>query len=130
MDLYEKLRKMQILLIDDDEWIRDAMQLFFESEGCPIKTLETAEEGIKELEKNHYDIIISDYRLPGTDGLEFLEMTSGMYPQALRILITAYGNEQVISEAKRIGIQDFIEKPFTTKTIETYLSKLIETERR
>ena len=130
MELYEKLRKMQILLIDGDEWIRDAMQLFFESEGCPIKTLETAEEGIKELEKNHYDIIISDYRLPGTDGLEFLEMTSGMYPQALKILITAYGNEQVISEAKRIGIQDFIEKPFTTKTIETSLSKLIETERR
>jgi len=57
-------------------------------------------------------------------------MTSGMYPQALKILITAYGNEQVISEAKRIGIQDFIEKPFTTKTIETSLSKLIETERR
>ena len=45
MELYEKLRKMHILLIDDDEWIRDAMQLFFESEGCPIKTLETAEEG-------------------------------------------------------------------------------------
>jgi DNA-binding NtrC family response regulator len=126
MELYEKLRKMQILLIDDDEWIRDAMQLFFESEGCSIKTFETAEEGLSELEKNYYDIIISDYRLPGTDGLKFLKMTSVIYPRALKILITAYGNEQVISEAKRIGIQDLIEKPFTTRTLETSLSKLVE----
>ena len=125
MELYEKLKTMQILLIDDDEWIRDAMQLFFESEGCPIKTLETAEEGIRELEKNPYDIIIADYRLPGTDGLKFLKMTSGIYPRALKILITAYGSEQLVSEARRIGIQDFIEKPFTTRTLEMSLSKLV-----
>ncbi len=125
MELYKKLRKMQILLIDDDEWIRDAMQLFFESEGCPIKTLETAEEGLKELTRNPYDIIIADYRLPGTDGLKFLKMTSSMYPKALKILITAYGNEQMVSEARQIGIQDFIEKPFTTRTLEASLSKLL-----
>jgi len=125
MKLYEKLKKMQILLIDDDEWIRDAMRLFFENEGCPIKTLETAEEGIKELQRNPYDIIIADYRLPGTDGLTFLKMTSCLYPHALKILITAYGNEQVASEADRIGIHDLIEKPFTTGTLEASLSKLV-----
>ncbi len=130
MQLYEKLRKMQILLIDDDEWIRDAMQLFFESEGCPIKTLETAEEGIRELKKNHYDIIIADYRLPGTDGLRFLERTSDIYPKAMKILITAYGNAQIIAEAKRLGIQEFIEKPITTRILEASLLKLVEMERR
>ena len=125
MDLFSKLKSMKILLIDDDEWIRDSMSIFFESEGCYLLALETAEEGIEELKKEVYDIIIVDYRLPGMDGLEFLRQIQESHPGAIKILITAYGSEEVVSEAMRIGIQDFIEKPFTTKTIEGSLSRLI-----
>lgn len=45
MDLYKKLRDMHLLLIDDDEWIRESLRLYFENEGCNIVALETAEEG-------------------------------------------------------------------------------------
>ena len=45
MDLFSKLKKMRILLIDDDEWIRDSLSLYFEGEGCHLLALETAEEG-------------------------------------------------------------------------------------
>ena len=126
MDLFSKLKKMKILLIDDDEWIRDSMSLFFEGEGCQLTTLETAEEGIKELKIHHYDIIIADYKLPGMDGLTFLERIHKFYPDALRILISAYGNEEVRNKAKSLGVQDFIEKPFSAKTIEESLSRLID----
>jgi len=126
MDLFTKLKKMKILLIDDDEWIRDSLHLFFESEGCQIKVLETAEEGMEELKGQAYDIIIADYRLPGMDGLEFLKRINESHPEAMKILITAYGSKEVVSEAYRIGVQDFIEKPFTTNTIEESLSRLIE----
>ena len=125
MSVFEKLIKMKILLIDDDEWIRDSMSLFFETEGCHITTLETAEEGIKELKRQDHDIIIVDYRLPGKDGLEFLKRIGKSHSKVIKILITAFEGEKVVSEAKEIGVQDLIQKPFTTDTIEESLSKLV-----
>ena len=126
MDLYRQLRKMKILLIDDDEWIRDSLALFMESEGCHLKACESAEEALETLDQQAYDIIIADYRLPGMNGLEFFKKAENFCPRVIRILITAYSNEGIVAEANRIGIEDFIEKPFTTQTIEASLSRLIE----
>ena len=125
MDLFGTLRKMKTLLIDDDEWIRDSMVLFFKGEGCYLLTVETAEDGIKALKKQDYDIIISDYKLPGMDGLEFLKWTLGHSPNAIKILITAYKDEHIVSEAMKIGVADLIEKPFTSEIIQTSLFRLI-----
>jgi YesN/AraC family two-component response regulator len=82
------------------------------------------------LKRHNYDIIMTDYRLPGMDGLEFLKRIQETQPLAMKVLITAYGSEEVISEAHGIGIQDFIEKPFTTKIIEEALSRLIKTREK
>jgi DNA-binding NtrC family response regulator len=117
---------MKIMLIDDDEWIRDSLGLYFEDEGCQLLALETAEEGIEALKGQNYDIIMVDYRLPGMDGLEFLKRIQKTQPNALKVLITAYKSKGVVAAALKIGIQDFIEKPFTTKTIEKSLTRLIE----
>ena len=118
------------MLIDDDEWIRDSLGLYFEGEGCHLLALETAEEGIDALKEQDYDIIMVDYRLPGMDGLEFLRRIQKTQPNALKIRITAYKSEGVVSEALKIGIQDFIEKPFTTKTNEESLTRLIEKNKK
>ena len=117
---------MKILLIDDDEWIRHSLALYFEGEGCHLLALETAEQGLEELKRQNYPIIIADYRLPGMDGLEFLKQIHDSHSQAMKILITAYRSEDVVSKAIRTGIDDLIEKPFTTKTIEDCLSRLID----
>ena len=117
---------MKLLLIDDDEWIRDSLSLFFEGEGCHLLALETAEEALEALKHQSYDIIITDYRLPGIDGLEFLRCIQSKNIDAMNILITAYGNEKVVLEAKKIGVQDLIQKPFSINTIEESLSKLID----
>lgn len=124
MDLFNILKTKKILLIDDDEWIRDSMTLFFEGEGCHIKALETAEEGLQELKNESYEIIIADYKLPGMNGLEFLKQIQERYPYIRRILISAYGNDEILYEANAVGVQDFIEKPFTSETIEESLSKV------
>ncbi|MBW1745806.1 MAG: response regulator [Deltaproteobacteria bacterium] len=126
MDLFNKLKNMRILLIDDDEWIRDSMSLFFESEGCNLKALETAKEGLKTRKNKNYDIIIADYRLPDMDGLEFFKRIQKSHPNAFKILITAYGSKELLSKARKMGIHDFIEKPFTSETIENSLSRLIK----
>ena len=125
MDLFKKLKGMEIMLIDDDEWIRDSLCIFFESEGCHITALETAEEGMEAIKKHNYDILVTDYRLPGMDGLEFLRHVRGTQPHIMTILITAYKSEDIVSEAIKLGVQDFIDKPFTTETIEKSLIQLL-----
>jgi DNA-binding NtrC family response regulator len=124
MSVFSKLKKLKILLIDDDEWIRDSMSLFFEAEGCQILALETAEEALEALLRQEYDIVICDYKLPGMDGLAFLKQVQKIQSDAITILITAYKTDALLSEAKKIGIHDFIPKPFTSETIEASLSRL------
>ncbi len=126
MDLFSKLKEMKILLIDDDKWIRDSLSIFFEYEGCHLLAFETAEEAIEELKMHDYDIIIVDYKLPGMDGLALLKHIQDFHLDAMKILITAYRSEEVISEAINMGVKEIIEKPFTSKIIEATLSRLIE----
>ena len=126
MDLFSKLKEMKILLIDDDHWIRDSLSLFFDYEGCHFLALETAEEAMEELKMHNYDIILVDYKLPGMDGLALLKQIQDSHLDALKILITDYRSEDVISEAINMGVKEIIEKPFTSKIIEASLSRLIE----
>ena len=126
MHLFSELKKMSILLIDDDHWIRDSLRLFFETEGCRLLALETAEEGLVALENDIYDIIIVDYRLPGMDGIEFFKHIRNAHSSALKILITAYKSKPVVSEARKLDIQGFIEKPLTSDTIMGSISYLLK----
>jgi len=124
MDIFSKLRNMKILLIDDDEWIRDSLSIFFEAEGCRIVSVETAEEGLEALRSQEYDIIITDYKLPGMDGIEFLKQIQTSQQNTKKIMITAYKSEALIREAKKAGVQHLIAKPFTSDTIEASLTFL------
>ena len=126
MDLFSKIREMKILLIDDDEWIRDSLSIFFEAEGCHVLALETAEEGLSAIKDQTFDLIIVDYKLPGMDGLEFLKRIHNTQPGAIKVLITAYRDENVVSEAKKLKVHGFIEKPFTSDTIMASLAYTIK----
>jgi len=126
LDLFEKLKRMKILLIDDDDLIRDSLTVFFKGEGIHLTAVETAERGLEEIKKNNYDIIIVDYRLPGMDGVEFFKHIAKTHRNVFKIIITAYKDQRIVSEAGKIGIQGFIEKPFSSRTIEHALLWLVE----
>ena len=125
MNIFEKLKKMELMLVDDDEWIRDSMRIFFENEGCNLVTAETAEEALKIIKKHHFDIIIADFRLPGISGIKLFEYVRDSNQGLIKILITAYMDKKVASDAKKAGIDNLIEKPFTSETIEKVLSKFL-----
>ena len=129
-DLFRELKTKKVLLVDDDEWIRDSMRMFFEAEGCPVLALATAEDGLAALIGQNFDIIIADYRLPGMDGLTFIEQSQDLAPNSLKILITAYRSPEVAYKANKIGIHDLIEKPFTSATIEGSLSRLLDNTKK
>lgn len=126
MNLFEEIKDKKILLIDDDESIRDSMSMFFLGEGIHIDTFETAEEGVDAIKKQHYDIIITDYRLPGMDGLSFLKHIHEICPDSFKIFLTAYGSREVLTAATGLGVDEYIEKPFTTRLIKDALSRLAD----
>ena len=126
MERFGSLQHRRILLIDDDEWIRDAMAAFFESEGTAFVAMETAEDGLAEVARCDYDIIISDYRLPGMDGLSFFRHIADGPPGAIKLLITAYGTETLPAEARQAGVHGYIPKPFDMQDIEAVLGRLLQ----
>ena len=126
MNLFERLQGINVLLVEDDPWIRDSLRRFFANEKCALTAVETGEEALELIKGNGCDIIITDYRLPGMDGLEFLKRAQSINARFKKILLTAYMTEPVISEAFRLGVHEFIEKPFSTEDIEEALVRILE----
>jgi len=122
MNPFSQLKKVKTLLVDDDELIRNSLSMAFTTKGCFLKTTETAEQGLKALEEEKFDIVISDFRLPGIDGLRFLRLATLMQPDSIKLLITAYKDDHILSEALRYGISEFMEKPFSVKALVELLS--------
>ena len=126
MDLFVRLQGMKVLLVEDDQWVRDSLRRFFANENCALMAVETGEDALEIIKDNDCDIIITDYRLPGMDGLEFLKRAQGFNARFKKILLTAYMTEAVISEAFRLGVHEFIEKPFSIEDLEEALTRVLE----
>ena len=117
MNAFDELKNVKTLLVDDDEFIRNSLELAFKTKGCALQVADSAEAGLQAIKDEQFDIIISDLRLPGINGLEFLKLASVAQPQAIRFLITAYRDDHIFSEAVRLGVNEFIEKPFAAKVL-------------
>jgi DNA-binding NtrC family response regulator len=122
MNPFNELKHVKTLLVDDDEFIRDSLKIAFATKGCAMRVAETAEEGLQAIKEERFDIIISDFRLPGINGLDFLKLATITYPEAVNILITAYRDEYLFSEAIRMGVTEFIDKPFSVKALAELLA--------
>ncbi len=122
----EKLKNMRVLLIDDDKWIRSSLEYYFQKKTLVFEALEDAGQGFETVNFQDFDIIICDYKLPGANGIEVLNAAARVKPDIIRILITAFADDHVISMAQKTGVDDFIAKPFKVKDIENALEKLVK----
>ena len=126
MDSFEKLKKMKTLLVDDDGLIRDSLSMAFLSRGCNIRTVESAEKGLELLKHEHFDIVVSDFKLPGMSGLEFFKATGASQTGSVHVLISGNVQEDELEDKENLGIDEFLEKPFTVMNLADTLAGLIE----
>ena len=117
MSRYYKLKYLKTLLIDDDPFIRNSMELAFTQKGFPLRVVNTAEEGLRALRQEAFDIIVSDYKLPGMHGLDFFRKVIGRTPNTIKILVSGGGDHDAIATAYSIGIDDYLPKPFTIDSL-------------
>jgi DNA-binding NtrC family response regulator len=130
MNPFNELKQAKTLLVDDDELIRDSLSMAFKNKGCFMRAAESAEEGLKAIKEEQFDIIISDFRLPGINGLDFLKRATVTHPNAVHILITAYRDDYLFSEAIRMGVAEFIQKPFSVKAMVALLAVALKRQEK
>ncbi len=106
-----------ILIVEDEETLRESMKRIFTKEGYAVDAAESAELGLSLLETNTYDVIISDIILPGMDGIEMLAKVREQIPDQLFIVVTAYASLDTSVKALRAGAYDYIMKPIIHEEI-------------
>jgi DNA-binding NtrC family response regulator len=106
-----------ILIVEDEETLRESMKRIFAKEGFVVEGAESAERGFALLETNVYDVIISDIILPGMDGIEMLIKVREQVPDQIFIVVTAYASLDTSVKALRAGAYDYIMKPIIHEEI-------------
>jgi DNA-binding NtrC family response regulator len=106
-----------ILVIDDDDDLRYSLKRVFSGRKYTVIEADSGEAGLEMAEKHKPDVILLDNRMGGMSGMEALQHLRGVNPNAMIILMTAYGTTQTTIEAMKFGAFDYIMKPFDLKKI-------------
>ena len=103
---------VRLLHVDDDPAITELTATYLERENdrISVTTATGAEEGLDVLATDEIDCVVSDYNMPGTNGIEFLEAVRREYPDLPVILFTGRGSEEIASEAISAGVSDYLQK--------------------
>ena len=108
---------MKILIIDDEKAIRRALREILEFEDCTVDEAENGKEGIEKLQKNEYDLIFCDIKMPVMDGIDVLSNAMKLNIETPIIMISGHGNIETAVQAIKDGAFDFIEKPLDLNRI-------------
>jgi DNA-binding NtrC family response regulator len=118
--------KPNILVIDDDDAHRTAMVVMLEDEDYEVGEAANAEEALQRLNKNSYDLIITDYKMQKIDGMELLKIITDRNPLQRVIMVTGYGSIEHAVEAIHTGALNYIPKPVDPKKLKNAIKKALE----
>lgn len=121
--------KEKILIVDDEEGIRELLSDFFRTEGYLCDTAKDGEEALKKFRNNGYDLIISDIRMPVIDGLELLKNIKKVDDLTAVIMITAVKDLNTAIEALTEGASGYVIKPFNLREVLINVEKALEKRR-
>ena len=116
----------KILVADDSKELRDALSKLLTKKGYEVETASNGMEAVEKVEKNFYDLLLTDVRMPKLDGMEVLKKTKSVSPETIVIVITAFGTVNSAVEAMRRGAFDYALKPFSQKEIELKVEKALD----
>lgn len=117
--------KGNILIVDDEKNTRKSLEEILRLEGYRVESCEDGQSAVDELEKNTYDLLLLDLKMPGMDGLEVLEQASEIAPECKVIMLTAHGSLESSIQALRQGAHDYILKPAKPEELVASVSKAI-----
>ena len=123
------MSEKRVLIIDDEKNMRHMLQIMLGKAGYVAETAGDGFEGLERLEKEDFEFILCDLKMPRMDGMAFLERSQKRYPEKTFIMMSAYGTLDTAMEAMKMGAYDYISKPFKQDEVLLTLKKAEERER-
>ena len=118
--------KERVLVIDDEVNGAAALETLLKEDGYEVARAHDARSGLQHLEQVEPDIVLTDLRMPGMDGLELLARIKEIRPETMVILMTAYGTVKTAVKAMKLGAEDYLSKPIDVEELEVVLQKALE----
>jgi DNA-binding NtrC family response regulator len=116
----------RILVVDDHDSLRKGLVRALNNAGHDVEEAPNGTAAIERLQDNQFDVVLTDLRMGGADGMDVLRTTRSIQPSAAVILMTAFGSIHTAVEAMKIGAFDFVQKPFEIEEMELKIEKAIE----
>lgn len=119
----------RIIIVDDDEGIRETLAAILQEEGYHIDTAESGKEAIEKTNEKFYNLALIDIRLPDIEGIDLLKEIKGTVPKIRKIIITGYPTLQNAMEAVNNGADAYVLKPFDIEKVLTIIKDQLEKQR-
>ena len=116
---------VRIMIIEDSEEMRSLLKDFFEEEGLETDSVSNGGDALGRLSKDHFDLVITDIRMPGLTGLDILPKIRRLNPGTPIIVMTAYGSDDVRRRSLERGATTYLEKPIRLSKLRTLVREVI-----
>ena len=121
-----KVFSPRILVVDDEMIVCESCQRILQEDSYEVECVSSGKEAIEKMKANPFDIVITDLKMPGVDGMEVLKSIREDYPDTVVIMITGFSTVETAVEAMKLGAFDYIPKPFTPDEVSIVVKKAIE----
>ncbi|MGD8881076.1 MAG: sigma-54 dependent transcriptional regulator [Desulfobacterales bacterium] len=118
--------KMNIMIVDDEKIVRESLFHWFKKGGHTIEKASSGFEALEKLEKNPFELLFVDIKMPEMSGIELLEKVKTAYPETIVIIITAYGSIETAVKAMKLGASDYLLKPFKPDYLSLVMEKITQ----
>jgi signal transduction histidine kinase len=119
----------KIIIVDDEADVLDLCSRILAADGYQIRTAPNGYEAIDIATQEHFDLLLTDVKMPGLTGLEIAQTLKKHDPNIICVTMTGYSTIDMVIEALRLGVDEFITKPFSTQELSLIIAKALEKER-
>jgi two-component system response regulator PilR (NtrC family) len=121
--------RLLALVVDDEETIREFLAEILGGMGFGVDCASRGEEAVEKIWSESYDLVLTDIRMPGLDGMKVLETARSCSPETAVIVITGFGSIAGAVEAMKLGAIDYLSKPFSADAVDVVIHKALELQR-
>lgn len=118
------MKAPRILIVEDDAFCREAMERLLQNSGYETRSCSCGKEALARLAEEVFDILITDFRMPGMDGLELISQARKMGPAMAVILVTGIPPEDLVDRLRRTRVNGYLPKPLDWKELSLLLESL------
>ena len=105
------MARNKVLVVDDEKNQREIYMMILEDAGFTVTTAQSGEQAVKFARENQFDLVLTDYKMTGMDGVQLVNELSDLDPSIIVVMMTAHGTVESVKNAMRAGVYDYLEKP-------------------